>query len=378
MKKGFQKLFFLGVVLFLSTIPLFADKREDLTAALDMAVYNKDVSAAALLLEAGADPNGISPSDSAEILRLLASYGARFDVTDIHGRSPLMEYISHRYSIEGIIFMLDWEEENSPNFTAGLQSRKDYYTALLTLLLDPVRYKDVEGFSLMERLLNAGADAAHTDTLGNTALHNWVYHQNSTILEMLLSWGCPLDAPNSDGRTPLMNAAIGGYSEAILALLEKGANPNSRDKDGISVLHHYVSNYRRIETTVVAALLAAGARPADMDNEGKSALVTLLFYSLWESDTNPLLDLVLSYSSPGEIEAARNKAADMKAKIERGIFLSEKIGPTIAALSLLIIGYLSIIMREKVYANRKSENWMGPVNGVHLCLPAFSAKVFYG
>ena len=100
-----------------------------------------------------------------------------------------------------------------------------------------------------------------------------------------------------------------------------------------------------------------------------------MLYSHQYSAMESLLDMVLSYSSAEEIEAARAIAA----KIERDIFLSEKIRPTIYALFFfLIIGGLSIIMREGVYANRKSENWMGPVNGVHLCLPAFSAKVFYG
>ena len=62
MKKWLQRrfLFVLAAILFLSTIPLFADKRADLTAALGKAIYyDIDITAVASLLEAGADPNGI-------------------------------------------------------------------------------------------------------------------------------------------------------------------------------------------------------------------------------------------------------------------------------------------------------------------------------
>ena len=565
MKKGFQKLFVLGAaILFFSFTPLFADEQADL--ALGKAVYNNDAAAAALLLEAGADPNrafstrdyddnrtflmvasskgnvqlvkllldyGANPrvrsswrgtaahyvegSNSAEILRLLASKGARFDVLDSRRRSPLMYHIAEgRGTMSGIMFMLDWEEEYSPDFTAGLQSRKDYYTKLLTLFLGRERYDSSAKFPLVERFLNggadpaakddkgvpivflafsntrndplvrggllplliergapvnefddegetllmhtlnyrnadnvvkflldhgadpnlqdkngetalmqastrtavdmllasgadpnlqnkngntalllhawrhpqfiiplllAGADATHTDLDGNTALHYWWNSRSNTVLEALLFRGCPLDAPNHNGFTPLMRVARGGYGRAVLTLLEKGADPNRWDNDGNSVLYLYLEGSVKKQKgsvlvdddgekleTVVAALLAAGARPAVTNNKGNSAL----FYVTAEIrnkkyDTNYmalLRDMMLEYTNADEIKTANRVMRAVKAE-ERKKEFSFNLLPTITALSLpLIVGGLSIGMREGVYADRKSENWMGPVNGV--------------
>jgi len=43
--------------------------------------------------------------------------------------------------------------------------------------------------------------------------------------------------------------------------------------------------------------------------------------------------------------------------------ISKYMAPTVMAFSLfLVIGSLSIVTREGVYAGRESQNWMGPVN----------------
>ncbi len=45
--------------------------------------------------------------------------------------------------------------------------------------------------------------------------------------------GQPLDAPDAQGRTALMRAALLGQVEAVEALLRQGANPRLRDREGL-------------------------------------------------------------------------------------------------------------------------------------------------
>jgi len=555
-RHGFSPFLLTAAILLLSLAPLFADEQEDLAAALDHAIRKEDIAAATSLLEAGVDPNGFTSRyqetflmvaalkgnvqmtqlfldhgadpnarntwggsaahyangrNSEEILRLLASKGGRFDVITTNERaySPLMEHIKEERTMKGIVFLLDWEEEHSPDFAAGFKSRKDYYTALLTLLLAEYDRSDyVPKLSLAERLLNSGADAAaknsngtpivffavsysnlrsgllpllvewgapvnefdynnetlliratdreayhlvsflldhgadpnlrnekgktalmyartivtakyllaagadpnlqdkngetalfhawlhpqiiiplleggadasHTDLRGNTVLHRWGYIQDDDILEALLSRGCPLDQPNHNGLTPLMSAARSGRGKAVLSLLEKGADATRRDNSGTSVICHYLRNLRgdsikemgsylidadkeKLET-VVAALLAAGADPADTNDKGNSALLYVMNEIKYTSGDTKYLklirDMMLEHTDKDDVKAARAVIAK-----EYREELGEYLPTTFKILSWpLIVGGISVGMREGVYADNKSENFLGPVNG---------------
>ncbi|CVL12530.1 uncharacterized protein FPRN_15176 [Fusarium proliferatum] len=65
-----------------------------------------------------------------------------------------------------------------------------------------------------------------------------------------------LDAPDHDGRTPLSYAAEGGQADITRFLLAKGANPNSKGKDGRTPLHMALWHPH-----VVEVLINAGADP---------------------------------------------------------------------------------------------------------------------
>ncbi|CCT76267.1 uncharacterized protein FFUJ_14097 [Fusarium fujikuroi IMI 58289] len=65
-----------------------------------------------------------------------------------------------------------------------------------------------------------------------------------------------LDAPDHDGRTPLSYAAESGQADITRFLLAKGANPNSKGKDGRTPLHMALWNPH-----VVEVLINAGADP---------------------------------------------------------------------------------------------------------------------
>ena len=331
-------------ILFFSLTSLFGDEQNELNRALERAVRSNDIAAAVSLLDAGADPN----------------------VQNEDGRTALM-YVTTQTAVN---LLLDSGADPT------IQD-KNGETALLRAWFYPM---------VVIPLLEAGSDATHQDHRGNTAMHNWGYRQNPRVLEALLSRGCPLDEPNYRGFTPLMTAARSGRGSAVLILLEYGADPNSRDNNGVSVLLHYVkgaekkrdgsflvdNNGEKLET-VVAALLAAGAQPAVRDNEGDSALLYVMehirrgFYD--KKYMSLLRDMMLEHTSAEEKRAAR---AAMSERTRAMLYynLADNLPALSAALCfLLIVGGLSIVMREKVYKDNKPKNWMGPINA-YLALAA--------
>jgi len=394
----------IAAVLLFSFSFLFADEQDALTAALDEAIIKNDTDAVASLLEAGADPaakdkNGfpivfraIFFNDNLRnnILPLLVKRGAPVNEFDYKDKTLLMR-TAERKADHLVKFLLDHGADpnlqNKKGETALMYAEteaavkyliaagadpnlqnEDGETALLHAWLHPL---------IISTLLEAGADATHIDLRGNTAMHYWGYMQNANVLEDLLSRGCLLDEPNHDGFTPLMIAAQSGHGRAVLTLLEKGADASRRDKDGISILYHYlrISDKEQVDSflvdddkekmdTVVAALLAAGANPAGTDDEGNSALLYVMKEIKYKYNNVKYLkllrDMMLEYTSADEKKAAKA----VMAKRSREDF-ADNLPSIITALALpLIIGGISILMREGIYANNKSANFLGPVNGV--------------
>jgi ankyrin repeat protein len=91
----------------------------------------------------------------------------------------------------------------------------------------------------------------------------------TTELQNLLSKGANPNAKDKNGRTPLMEAASGGYADTVRVLLENGANINAKDMVGWSALFWAAFSGRK-ETLRI--LVAKGADVKARDNEGRTAL----------------------------------------------------------------------------------------------------------
>ena len=119
------------------------------------------------------------------------------------------------------------------------------------------------------------------------------------------------------------------------------------------------------------ALLAAGSQPAVMDNEGNSALLyamnemeTIYYSSVYVNFMESLQNMMLEYTSEDEIQAARAVMKEQR-KNEIRKNASEKSQSILVFLVIsLLVGGLSIGIREGVYRSNKSKNWMGVVNGI--------------
>lgn len=89
-----------------------------------------------------------------------------------------------------------------------------------------------------------------------------------TAIEQYLVQGGDVEAHNEQGHTLLMAASIYRWPKLVRLLLEHSANPNSRDKNGQTPLHHAAVH----SLDSVKLILAAGADATARDNEGKSVL----------------------------------------------------------------------------------------------------------
>jgi len=93
-------------------------------------------------------------------------------------------------------------------------------------------------------------------------------------LRRLLAHSASVSVRDSDGRQPLMWAASAGSADAVLALVEAGADVSDSDGDGLTALHCAASRGHR--ECAEALISLCGARVDAEDANGCSPL----FYSV--------------------------------------------------------------------------------------------------
>jgi ankyrin repeat protein len=213
----------------------------DGASALVIAIINAHYEFAAMLLDAGADPNvveetGMGPLYAAVDMHRLAVG---------HGR-PNPRPVGLLDSVDIARMLL--EHGADPNAELRQPIMQRHHTAGdaalgegATPFLRAAKSGDIE---MMQLLLAAGADPMHAMPNGSTALMfaaglGWrngsplapSYDQGSEqealeALRLLLALGHDIDAQNDDGNTALHGALSGRGSEAIIRfLLESGADP---------------------------------------------------------------------------------------------------------------------------------------------------------
>uniref|UniRef100_A0A671V047 Ankyrin repeat domain 52a n=1 Tax=Sparus aurata TaxID=8175 RepID=A0A671V047_SPAAU len=99
-----------------------------------------------------------------------------------------------------------------------------------------------KGFArCVEVLLAQGASCLLNDNrLMWTPIHVSAAHGHSDCLRMMIDYGEEGDLTNvvdKFGQTPLMLAVLGGHTDCVHFLLEKGALPDAKDKRGSTALH---------------------------------------------------------------------------------------------------------------------------------------------
>jgi uncharacterized protein len=124
--------------------------------------------------------------------------------------------------------------------------------------------------AIMERLLNAGADANSTAHEGQTMLMTAAMAGKADAVRLLLTRGAKVDEKEPyKGQTALMWAAADGNTAAVDVLLEAGADLKLKSTGGFTPLLFAVRN-AHIDT--VETLLKHGANVNDVAPDGSTAL----------------------------------------------------------------------------------------------------------
>ena len=151
----------------------------------------------------------------------------------------------------------------------------------------------------IKKLIIAGADPNTTDYKGETPLHEAARRGRDACVRVLIEAGGGPNVTASDyfGRTPLHEAALHGHDTCVRRLLSAGADPNVTDNAGITPLHYAIHRGNAVWELVAAdadvnagswtplhsaahegnemfvqMLVAAGANPNAVDDEGRTPL----------------------------------------------------------------------------------------------------------
>jgi hypothetical protein len=185
--------------------------------------------------------------DAAEIKMLIAR-GAKPDVRDAHGRTPLhvSAYGRHHQAMRALV-----AEGANPN--ALENDRYDIVT--IAAVADDV--------ATLEVALALGASAKNvTSRYDGTALIAAAHLGHAEVVRTLIGAGAPLDHVNNLGWTALIESIVLGdggprHTETLRALVRAGANVNLPDRAGRTPLA--LAGARGYDS-MVRLLLRAGAR----------------------------------------------------------------------------------------------------------------------
>ena len=101
-------------------------------------------------------------------------------------------------------------------------------------------------------LLERGADPSVHDNNGWNVLHCASQGGDPRIIHLILNHVTDIESRDAGGSTPLMIAVLHGTLQGVKYLLERGADPSSKDNDGRNSLHQALSR----DSGVVELLLS--------------------------------------------------------------------------------------------------------------------------
>ncbi len=121
---------------------------------------------------------------------------------------------------------------------------------------------------LFKTLLKAGADVNAADRTGDSVMHYAATYGTPTLVQALLERGPNLGARNTEGETPLMVALT---ARVVELLLQAGADPHARRKDGLTLLD-LCEIYRKHKRTSKESKISQLLRAAEAGTELKSGM----------------------------------------------------------------------------------------------------------
>ena len=177
------------------------------------------------------------------VMQLLISKGARIDVRNKLGQTPLHQAAGHGQQ-EAAICLLDHGADINADDNAGvtplMYAVQEKHLTLVDLLLirgaDPnLAANHLEGrtalhsasfdglLEIAERLVEGGANVDQVDKRGVSPLHLAAQEGRLEIVKLLARNGANIHLANNQGVTPLQLATLFGHNEVVDYLVNKGA-----------------------------------------------------------------------------------------------------------------------------------------------------------
>ena len=274
------------------------------TNRLFAAIRSGDTAELNQQLSAGANPNDSLHGYSALMAAALSGSAREMQLLIDHGANVNYENTQHITSLW--LAVPDLEKTTLLlNHGADVNHRIEGYSVLVKCAAIP------GSASLMQLLISKGADP-HRSASDNYWLYNAAisgdtanlalvlkcgYKANDTVsvgdypinasqsfrgfaaLKMLVENGADVNArsmyyqtlPAIVGFTPLMNAALNGDKASLFYLLDHGADPNLKSKQGMTALL-ILQQSETDDPDMTIALLKHGADPGAKDRDGTDAL----------------------------------------------------------------------------------------------------------
>jgi ankyrin repeat protein len=206
-------------------------------------------------------------NDQKEVVRELLKHGPDLNIQDDGGDTALMRAVYHDAELVEMLLDAgaDPEIANSSELTAinvAVASEKSTIVRLLASRrvnlnhMDDIKWApihDASGYvpnaEIVRILAEGGADLKITAPFGETALHKAVGKEHVGVLSVLLEFQTSIDLEqrSSSGSTPLNDAASIGNLACIRRLIQAGADINSQDSDGWSVLMQALNSDKATE-----------------------------------------------------------------------------------------------------------------------------------
>jgi uncharacterized protein len=130
--------------------------------------------------------------------------------------------------------------------------------------------KDRDGDTATDMLSKPGTQLVNTRdiTSGDTGLHIVVARSDAVWIRFLLQRGADPNIRNKKGITPLQLATALGFTDGVEALIKGGASVNVSDQTGETPL---IAAVHSRNVALVRMFLSKGADPDRNDNSGRSA-----------------------------------------------------------------------------------------------------------
>ena len=196
-----------------------------------------------------------------EFAAMLIAHGAKIEQRDLQGSTPLFLAVEHNRS-KMVTLLLDngakpdvpGRSGVSPLAAAAFNGSDAIVDLLLRKGADvnaedvtgktAIAYAAARGFSgIVEQLLGAGVDINRRYGNDLTVLMWAAGYANDVTeaegletVDLLIARGARLDDADNRGRTALMTACEMGHAAVAARLIEAGADPTLRDKDGKTAL----------------------------------------------------------------------------------------------------------------------------------------------